>query len=654
MTQETVPDAIPTSRHASEEADITAAALIRDRNWGAESLAAWRLLPSAAVVEALHVVSRQSDGWPDCLACIERLARLDRDAARRFALLLHRQARTEYWPAHFFVSMTDTIRPRSAGMRWLLAHFPEIVGPSAKLLIETDTSAAIPADIVATFYDAVANPNRAEPGEWEAWFVGRLFERIGDRFKAFAVLREGYRTSHGEACRFQSLLTMAGLARPLFGPLAELRLLVTALRVAPGHVAGEETANRIAALAATLPDVKQTVSPDEFASGEAALLRSDRQPDMAPWLQHWLEIPSLLDPSERVPDKALAGTRRTAQTRLLIAPEPFALPELPSAAGVADGTDPWLLAQSRRVMSLRRPKLTAETFGHAHVRPAGTYLHVFDRHGELLPEYSSAHASFFRFDALASRGIEKLAGHHFSLCVSFGHDNYSHFLLDRLPQLAFCKDWMTGAKLLVDEDALAWTQQVLDAVGSTSTLTAARRNTLYQVEELTLLSRPQHPIHLGYPGYIEFLRDIAARAGGTADLGPRLLVQRSKGRRGVENDEEFLLGMRERGFEVVYLEHHPIRDQLAMFRRAEMVVGVHGAGLSNLAACRPGTKVIEILPSDYSTPAFAIVSEAAGLRYWPYLEVSETNRSLATRGQFSDTFVSARWWTPFVDRVLSC
>ena len=45
------------------------------------------------------------------------------------------------------------------------------------------------------------------------------------------------------------------------------------------------------------------------------------------------------------------------------------------------------------------------------------------------------------------------------------------------------------------------------------------------------------------------------------------------------------------------------------------MVGVHGAALTNLAFCRPGTRVLEILGQEYVNPCYRDLSAAAGLRY---------------------------------------
>ena len=46
---------------------------------------------------------------------------------------------------------------------------------------------------------------------------------------------------------------------------------------------------------------------------------------------------------------------------------------------------------------------------------------------------------------------------------------------------------------------------------------------------------------------------------------------------------------------VIHTGKEPVAEQLAMFARARIVVGAHGAGLANTLACRPKTAIV-LLP----------------------------------------------------------
>jgi len=70
------------------------------------------------------------------------------------------------------------------------------------------------------------------------------------------------------------------------------------------------------------------------------------------------------------------------------------------------------------------------------------------------------------------------------------------------------------------------------------------------------------------------------------------------------------------GFETVFLEDMSLDNQAALFNSAKTIVSAHGAALSNLIFCQPGTNVLEIFPPDYSTGNFFTVAAARGLNYF--------------------------------------
>ena len=67
--------------------------------------------------------------------------------------------------------------------------------------------------------------------------------------------------------------------------------------------------------------------------------------------------------------------------------------------------------------------------------------------------------------------------------------------------------------------------------------------------------------------------------------------------RQVENLEEIERALAPLSAEIVLLEDMDQLDQIRTFRRAKLVIGVHGAGLVNMLFCRPGTRILELVPS---------------------------------------------------------
>ena len=93
----------------------------------------------------------------------------------------------------------------------------------------------------------------------------------------------------------------------------------------------------------------------------------------------------------------------------------------------------------------------------------------------------------------------------------------------------------------------------------------------------------------------------------------RLLVARRGPTRMIDNIGAVEGFLNQHGFETVYLEGMTVADQVMLFQQAEFIVGPHGAGLSNLLFCEPGTKVIEFMPIAEVRPFFWLISEKLDL-----------------------------------------
>ncbi len=114
-------------------------------------------------------------------------------------------------------------------------------------------------------------------------------------------------------------------------------------------------------------------------------------------------------------------------------------------------------------------------------------------------------------------------------------------------------------------------------------------------------------------------------------LPERLFVRRAAARRRRLVDEAALeTELAALGFTAVTLEDRPWRDQVALFRAARVVVGLHGAGLSNLVFSAPGTRVVEIVPEVWRNPCFENLAARVGASY-----VSVAAKSVGARKGFA-------------------
>lgn len=96
----------------------------------------------------------------------------------------------------------------------------------------------------------------------------------------------------------------------------------------------------------------------------------------------------------------------------------------------------------------------------------------------------------------------------------------------------------------------------------------------------------------------------------------RVLIsrQRSRRRRCI-NENQVLATLVPYGFECYCLEDLSVSEQLRLFAESVLLVGVHGAGFSNLVASSSLTSVIELIPKPGAFSHYYIIADVLGLKH---------------------------------------
>jgi len=104
-----------------------------------------------------------------------------------------------------------------------------------------------------------------------------------------------------------------------------------------------------------------------------------------------------------------------------------------------------------------------------------------------------------------------------------------------------------------------------------------------------------------------------------SDRKRKIFVTRNDAKtRKLLNAEKLMMALK--GWETVTLEELPVIEQVRCFSEASHVVSTHGAGLTNLLWCEPGTKVIEIQdPKMLHKKVYPILSHHLGLKHEVYV-----------------------------------
>jgi capsular polysaccharide biosynthesis protein len=109
-----------------------------------------------------------------------------------------------------------------------------------------------------------------------------------------------------------------------------------------------------------------------------------------------------------------------------------------------------------------------------------------------------------------------------------------------------------------------------------------------------------------------------AKTAGQARNGPRRIyvARTDASRRRMVAEDDLIRILLARGFHIVTPGVLSFAEQVRLFAGANLVVGIHGAGLTNIVFCHPGTLVYEILPAHYTNACFCNLAYNCGLRYW--------------------------------------
>lgn len=264
------------------------------------------------------------------------------------------------------------------------------------------------------------------------------------------------------------------------------------------------------------------------------------------------------------------------------------------------------------------PVVAARVAGGRAVGPYGAVVTADDTLlYDLSPYYGtfrpSQHPIFLRPQLPPARSLDGSV----AVLTTRGVDNYYHFVTDVLPRLEVMDRAGARADRYLVPRRTRFQQELLDRLGVTDDLVVADDATDHlQADELVVPGLPD--AHLRTPPWVTAWLRRRLLPADAASPHRRLWVtrgQRPRTRR-VVNEAAVLEALAPFGFETVDPGSLSVAEQIRRFAEAELVVGPHGAGLTNIAFCPPGAAVLELFPPAYVNPCyFALATTVPGLRY---------------------------------------
>ena len=206
-----------------------------------------------------------------------------------------------------------------------------------------------------------------------------------------------------------------------------------------------------------------------------------------------------------------------------------------------------------------------------------------------------------------------------ALVGASGHRNYYHWMFDMVPRIELILAAGGGGSIdrwILPRTPLGAAGRVLELCGvHPSRVHWHGRGAHVECERL-VVSSPPAPLGGATARSVAFLRDRCIPRGlrDRPDARRRLFLARKATRR-VANMEAVVPVLRKHGVEVVTAEGLSFDEQVRLFAGASLLVGAHGAGLTNAIFMPAGSALVEIVPSWYAVACYLVMANEAGLRY---------------------------------------
>ncbi len=210
-----------------------------------------------------------------------------------------------------------------------------------------------------------------------------------------------------------------------------------------------------------------------------------------------------------------------------------------------------------------------------------------------------------------------------------GYSNYYHWMFDILPSIDLFRN--AGYTFNENDHIAVYTsasrfqkaalrhlgfpeERVVELGGTTPWIEADEMVVPYYANSMAMAMGEWVPRFLKSL----FIDQAPAGVGDKVPSADKLYLSRTstaRNGRSIGNEAELIRHLEQRGFTTVYPEDYSVFEQAALFSQAKVVLAAHGAGLTNITFCAPGTRVIELY-GDFMQPCYWVVSDLCELDYY--------------------------------------
>ena len=235
-----------------------------------------------------------------------------------------------------------------------------------------------------------------------------------------------------------------------------------------------------------------------------------------------------------------------------------------------------------------------------------------------------------------------------------GNDNYFHWMFDVLPRLALSEEVIKSSKIdffLIpssDQKFQSETLKLLDIPKNKILSSKIYRH--ISSNELIITDHPycvsndatndiqKIPIWISQWLKNKFLRNEKKNF----NYPKKIYIDRGDSKsntkylRSIVNEPEIKNFLKAEGFELIKLGHLSFSEQVGIFSKAEIIVGLHGAGFADLCFCKENTKILELK----NKTAGKMYENLAVTNKLIYKSISGESENLRSKNQFGHITIS--------------
>ena len=225
--------------------------------------------------------------------------------------------------------------------------------------------------------------------------------------------------------------------------------------------------------------------------------------------------------------------------------------------------------------------------------------------------------------------IKKIAGRVCNLNQGASGNNFFHFIFDILPKIYILKSKinLTEINFFYVSNIKFWQIKIFNMIGikNKKLLDSEKFNHIYANEIFSV----EHPWYekgefqrqvKNIPRWIiDFNRKMFLKRSLKIATKKKIFLDRSSSNYNhcqIENINDIKNLLFRENFEIIQPEKKSFQNQIHIYKKASIILGAHGASFTNIIFCKPGTKIIEIIPSDHPNKKCETISKFLNLKYF--------------------------------------